>query len=93
MNKRYVIGNWKMHGSLSKVATFSQQLRIAPATDVVVAIAPPYPYLGACADLPSGCGLAGQDCSAHNSGAHTGEVSASMLSEWGCQWVIVLAKV
>ena len=89
MNKRYVIGNWKMHGSLSKVATFSQQLRIAPATDVVVAIAPPYPYLGACADLPSGCGLAGQDCSAHNSGAHTGEVSASMLSEWGCQWVIV----
>ena len=89
MKKRYVIGNWKMNGSRSKVATFSQQLRIAPGTDVMVAIAPPYPYLGACADLPTGCGLAGQDCSAHDSGAHTGEVSASMLLEWGCQWVIV----
>ena len=89
MKKRYVIGNWKMHGSRSKVATFSQQLRIAPGTDVMVAIAPPYPYLGACADLPTGCGLAGQDCSAHDNGAHTGEVSASMLLEWGCQWVIV----
>ena len=89
MKKRYVIGNWKMHGSRSKVATFSQQLRIAPGTDVMVAIAPPYPYLDACADLPTGCGLAGQDCSAHDNGAHTGEVSASMLLEWGCQWVIV----
>ncbi|MCH1580733.1 MAG: triose-phosphate isomerase [Luminiphilus sp.] len=89
MNKRYVIGNWKMHGSRSRVAAFSQQLRIASGTDVMVAIAPPYPYLGACADLPTGCGLAGQDCSAHDSGAHTGEVSASMLLEWGCQWVIV----
>ncbi len=89
MKKRYVIGNWKMNGSRSKVATFSQQLRIAPGTDVMVAIAPPYPYLGACADLPTGCGLAGQDCSAHDNGAHTGEVSASMLLEWGCQWVIV----
>ena len=89
MKKRYVIGNWKMHGSRSKVATFSQQLRIAPGTDVMVAIAPPYPYLGACADLPTGCGLVGQDCSAHDNGAHTGEVSASMLLEWGCQWVIV----
>lgn len=89
MKKRYVIGNWKMHGSRSKLATFSQQLRIAPGTDVMVAIAPPYPYLGACADLPTGCGLAGQDCSAHDNGAHTGEVSASMLLEWGCQWVIV----
>ena len=89
MKKRYVIGNWKMHGSRSKVATFSQQLRIAPGTDVMVAIAPPYPYLGACADLPTGCGLVGQDCSAHDNGAHTGEVSASMLLEGGCQWVIV----
>ena len=89
MNKRYVIGNWKMHGSLSMVDAFSRELSYAPSSDVVVAIAPPYPYLGACAALPAGCGLAGQDCSAHDGGAHTGEVSAAMLSEWGCQWIIV----
>jgi triosephosphate isomerase len=89
MNKRYVIGNWKMHGSLAMVDAFSRALAYAPSPDVVAAIAPPHPYLGACSDLPHGCGLAGQDCSAHDNGAHTGEVSASMLFEWGCGWVIV----
>lgn len=89
MNKRYVIGNWKMHGSRAMVDAFFQQLRVAPSGDVVVAIAPPFPYLGVCSDLPGDCGLAGQDCSAHDGGAHTGEVSASMLLEWGCQWVIL----
>ena len=89
MSKRYVIGNWKMHGSHAMVDAFSRQLDIASATDVVVAVAPPFPYLGVCSALPGDCALAGQDCSAHDSGAHTGEVSAHMLAEWGCQWVIV----
>jgi len=71
------------------VDAFSRALRMPTSPDVVVAIAPPHPYLSACSDLPEGCGLAGQDCSAHDGGAHTGEVSASMLSEWGCGWVIV----
>ena len=30
-----------------------------------------------------------QDCSAHESGAYTGEVSAAMLAEFGCRYVIV----
>ena len=71
------------------VDAFSRALSMPTSPDVIVAIAPPHPYLSAFSDLLEGCGLAGQDCSAHDSGAHTGEVSASMLFEWGCGWVIV----
>lgn len=89
MDKKYVIGNWKMHGSRAMIDAFIEQLSFVPAQEVVVAIAPPFPYLGACAAFSNRFELAGQDCSAHETGAHTGEVSASMLVEWGCQWVIV----
>jgi triosephosphate isomerase len=89
MDKKYVIGNWKMHGSRAMIDAFIDQLSFVPAQEVVVAIAPPFPYLGACAAFSNRFELAGQDCSAHETGAHTGEVSASMLVEWGCQWVIV----
>src|SRR5690606_1961375 len=39
--------------------------------------------------VASGVGLGAQDCSAHEKGAFTGEVSAPMLADVGCRYVII----
>lgn len=58
-----------------------------------VAVIPPYPYLGTVAQTidATACPLClgAQDLSIHASGAHTGEVSGSMLKDLGCQYVLV----
>jgi triosephosphate isomerase len=54
-------------------------------------VCPPYPYLGLAGGQLSGSVLAwgAQDVCAHDDGAYTGEVSAAMLADLGCTWVIV----
>ncbi|HNW65282.1 MAG TPA: triose-phosphate isomerase [Piscinibacter sp.] len=56
-----------------------------------VAVCAPFPFLADVALSLQGADIASgaQDCSAHESGAYTGEVSAAMLSEYGCRYVIV----
>ncbi len=51
----------------------------------------PFPYLPETAVTLAGSDLrwGAQDCSAHDSGAYTGEVSAAMLAEFGCRYAIV----
>ncbi len=90
-----IIGNWKMNGSLSA----NQQLIQAmlglglsdAAKNALLALCVPYPYLIQMADLlaKSGVALGAQDVSDHPNGAYTGDVSANMLQELGCQYVIV----
>ena len=55
------------------------------------AVCPPFPYLAAVARIVAGTpvALGAQDVSRHDSGAHTGDVSAGMLHDVGCRWVIV----
>ena len=56
-----------------------------------VAVCAPAPYLAQCQQLLSGTPVAwgAQDVSAHDAGAYTGEVSAAMLRDFGCAYVIV----
>ena len=56
-----------------------------------VVVCPPYPYLGVVALrlMDSSLHLGGQDCSAHEAGAFTGQVSAKMLKDLSCEYVIV----
>jgi len=56
-----------------------------------VAVCVPFPYLADVAAAWGGSDLhwGAQDCSAHDQGAFTGEVSAGMLSEFGCRFAIV----
>ncbi|HRI18801.1 MAG TPA: triose-phosphate isomerase [Burkholderiaceae bacterium] len=92
MRRKLVVGNWKMNGSLAANAALLQSLRGAgEAWPCDLAICAPYPYLAQVRDALQGSALAwgAQDCSAHASGAFTGEVSAAMLAEFGCQYVIV----
>jgi triosephosphate isomerase len=88
MPKSIVVGNWKMHGSRDAVAGFAAAWQ-SLVDDVDVVLAPPFPYVADMSAALPVVGLAGQDCSAHLEGAFTGEVSASMLVDVGCKWVIL----
>ena len=89
MNDLYLIGNWKQHGSRAAIQAFSEQWDLDLNPRLLVAIAPPFPYLQALGEALPECQLAAQDCSVHAQGAYTGEVSADMLAELGCQFVLV----
>ncbi|WP_417214999.1 triose-phosphate isomerase [Alcanivorax sp.] len=84
-----VAGNWKMNGGQSLVASMAAALAdYQGAADVVVC--PPFPYLvSAREQLPEAIGLGAQNVSDQADGAFTGEVSASMLAETGCGYVII----
>lgn len=90
----YVIGNWKMHGSMQLAQALSQAAIAAAhaaGAGTQVVLCPPAPYLTVVAAHLAGSpvALGGQDCHAQREGAFTGDVSAAMLKEVGCRYVIV----
>lgn len=91
--KPLVAGNWKMHGSLAGNAELLLGLReLLPASSVDCVVCPPFVYLPAVGAALAGSAieLGAQDvCEQSESGAFTGEVSASMLREVGCRYAIV----
>jgi triosephosphate isomerase len=91
MRNKLVVGNWKMHGSRPANAELLAGILAARPYAADVAVCAPFPYLGetAVALAASGIGWGAQDCSAHEQGAYTGEVSAAMLAECGCRYAIV----
>ena len=89
-----VVANWKMNGGLaacSDLARATVDLLRRQGSSVAVALAPPFTALRAVADalVGSDLDLAAQNCHWEESGAFTGEVSAPMLKEIGCRFVIV----
>ena len=87
-----VAGNWKMHGSLAETrARVTALLAGLDGLACEVVIAPPFPHLALAAELAAGSALAvaGQDLSPEATGARTGEVSAAMLADAGCRYVLV----
>lgn len=92
MTKKLIAGNWKLNGSLASNAELLAALAAAPeAAAVDCAVCVPYPYLAQVQGLIGGQTIAvgAQDVSEYSAGAYTGEVSASMLAEFGCRYVIV----
>ena len=92
MPTHYVIGNWKLNGSLAANEALIAALSALPPQDGVVAgVCVPFPYLSQVAGLvaPTVIRLGAQSLSEYASGAYTGEVSAEMLIELGCAMVIV----
>jgi triosephosphate isomerase (TIM) len=86
-----VAGNWKMNASLSMLNSLLGELAAISVNDRDVLVCPPFPYLVSAAAVlgNSGVMLGAQDCAATASGAYTGEVSASMLADVGCRYVIL----
>ena len=91
MRKKLVVGNWKMNGSRAANAVLLAGLKEAGPWNADVAVCVPAPYITETALALTGSLLAygAQDCSAHEVGAYTGEISSAMLSDIGCRYVIV----
>jgi triosephosphate isomerase len=89
-HRPYIVGNWKMNGSRAMLSEARAIDRGAQRYgDVQVALAPPFPLIGLLSEEVAAIGVGGQDCHTAVKGAHTGDVSAAMLSDIGADFVIV----
>jgi triosephosphate isomerase len=93
MRRPFVAGNWKMHGSRAENAELIEALLLGMPgqTTAEIAVCPPSPYLWEVGRLlkASNIALGAQTVCAEPIGAFTGEVSAAMLKDVGCRYVIV----
>lgn len=99
--KIYIIGNWKMHNTISEAIKLSAEIasafeQIAQETTqahapIEIVVAPPFTALAAVSQTVSSTAisLASQNISFAPSGAHTGEISAAMLQEVGATYAII----
>jgi triosephosphate isomerase len=97
MRGKLVVGNWKMNGGLAANAALLAALvtgwRVGNLArpDRQMAVCVPFPYLGQARDVLDGSPVAwgAQDLSMHGAGAHTGDVSGSMIADFGGRYVLV----
>ncbi|HEV8646248.1 MAG TPA: triose-phosphate isomerase [Burkholderiales bacterium] len=93
MRQRLAVGNWKMHGSLpeNQALLDAVVMAVAGLRQAICAVCVPFPYLAQTQAALAGSKVAwgAQNVSQHPRGAFTGEVSAGMLREFGCRFVIV----
>ena len=84
MIPKLVIANWKMAIDRDSVRHFRNEWEANQASyEAKILVAPPAIYLSDL-DGMAGVALCGQDVSANEPGAHTGELSAQMLNDFGC---------
>ena len=92
MRKTIVAGNWKMNASKETVNTLIEGILsgMNEASSEVIVCAP-FPYLSQVESLIQGSSLmlGAQNLNVNSAGAHTGEVSADMIKDFGAQHVIV----
>jgi len=90
-----IVGNWKMNGlgaeGTALAAAIAAKVQANPTVGREVVVCPPFTLLERVGGriAGSGAGLGAQDCAAKPSGAFTGDVSAPMLKDAGCAWVIL----
>jgi triosephosphate isomerase len=93
LRRALIIGNWKMHKTVAQAVEFARELAggFTAKADREVAIAPPFTALQALQavlkDTP--IALCAQDVHWEQEGAFTGEVSAPMLLDAGCRYVLI----
>lgn len=88
--QRIVAGNWKMNGSLIENQALLSEL--TPISGVTTIVFPPYIYLLQISELLANNAIqyGAQNLAQFDGvGAYTGEVSATMLKEFGCRYVLV----
>ncbi|MGI2257659.1 triose-phosphate isomerase [Candidatus Cardinium hertigii] len=96
MDKKYLIGNWKMYKTIQEATSFMQhllpQLEAIDSGSLALFIAPAFVHLPAIGGLLNGSTfiqLAAQNCHHKPEGAFTGEVSAAMLADIGVGGVLI----
>ncbi len=92
-SRHLIAGNWKMNLDREGATALARDLvgAVGAAAAFELAVCPPAPYLLPVAEALAGSlvALGAQDCHAAAAGAHTGDVSATMLADVGCRYVIV----
>jgi len=96
MRQKIVAGNWKMNKTLDEANILASEIKGMVADEVKgnvkVILCTPFPYLLPIKNLigqDTRISVAAQNCSEHESGAYTGEVSAAMLKSLGIGYVIL----
>ena len=96
MRQKIVAGNWKMNKTLDEANILASEIKGMVADEVKgnvkVILCTPFPYLLPIKNLigqDTRIAVAAQNCSEHESGAYTGEVSAAMLKSLGIGYVIL----
>src|SRR5712692_8116601 len=93
MRRRVIAGNWKMYKTQGEARAFFAALAplVASANHCGIIVAPPFTALAAAVEAARGTSIAvsAQDLHWEKEGAFTGEISARMLAEAGCRYVII----
>jgi len=91
VRKKFICGNWKMFKTAAEAVALVRELRQRLNTQVQVGIAPPFTALAPVKAALQGSPiqLFAQNCHFEKQGAFTGEISAPMLAEVGCDGVIL----
>ncbi len=94
MRRKLIAGNWKMNKDIHETAALIEELKGRLRefrNEIDVVICPPFPSLVIAGTLikDSPLRLGAQNMSQNDDGAHTGEVSARMLTAVGCAYVIL----
>ena len=93
MRQYLVAGNWKMHGTQKSSRVLMQQIvdHLGLLSQVELAVFPPFVHIPLCQEIfqQSHVQYGAQNLSEYADGAYTGEVSAEMLADLGCHYVII----
>lgn len=93
MIKPIIAANWKMHKTIPEAVSFAKQLKeeFSEPGNVDIVIAPPFtalsPVMKVLKDSP--IHISAQNMHWEEKGAYTGEISATMLVDAGCEFVII----
>jgi triosephosphate isomerase len=92
MRQKFMAGNWKMHKTIAEATAYARELVTkVKGESVRIMIAPPFTALAAVGAVVKGTNilLGAQNCAPELAGAHTGEISLTMLKECGVGIVIL----
>ena len=95
MRKPFVAGNWKMNTDGNSGVSLAENIASGSmdiaGQKVTVAVCPPFVYLGAVTNAlrSSNIAVGAQNIYFELKGAFTGEISASMLKDVGCTYVVI----
>lgn len=97
VSKPLVVGNWKMNLDFVEAVHLGQQLGVMlknkPAENTQIVVVPPFVDLRSVSSIIESekipMGLGAQHVNENDNGAHTGEISCSMLKRLGVEWVLI----
>ncbi|MBN2396007.1 MAG: triose-phosphate isomerase [Candidatus Atribacteria bacterium] len=93
MRKPLIVGNWKMNKTVTESISLSKELidLVKDRQETEIVLCPPFTSLWVVKELIQDTNilLGAQNLYFQNEGAYTGEISANMLQNIGCHYVIV----